>query len=591
MLIILFLSPGSHSAVAGPTPSAALTGRHPLGRVGLWVQFERRGWASGYYPGELIRNFDQFDKAVGSLVSDETSLQLDKMKAMGVNTISFELRTSDPDTYPVCPPQSFPSCEVCWAVGLDWPQPTKAELTNLKALFDLVESKGMKVDLVLTTTHMDESPPTNSKIWLGSVFDTVKGHPALDLVVIGGDAHTVDTNGDGRPDACGSQGSEPPIWLGPSSYAATYLEWVIPFAISRGIPAHQLCAEAIIGAYLLDSEHPAGPDATDHHLWSPIKIMKGIFDKLNIPASERRYAVSFYEERKCLDPRIGPGCLDVDPHDWADQTLAGVISVIGNKQKSQIIMIEGGTNDPEHWPAEHAFESIGFLMQKYGLPGGNFWRWAAYQNSEDTDPTLAKAVKKRGVSFTYFPPEKEIIDLGGFHLSSIPNGSFEQGTTNKVPSLWTVSGSGTGIKYFLAGEPGEPQVPSRGKYDLRLTTGTAPGATITGTSQMIGVSPNRTYTTTGNLRFSWTGDPNPSGPSASRPQVFLIFKYFKKTGAASAVKTEDSFRFFQENSTKQFRTFPMQYTTPSDASLVQIVAGASRNGLPSKIVFDVDNLR
>ena len=35
----------------------------------------------------------------------------------------------------------------------------------------------------------------------------------------------------------------------------------------------------------------------------------------------------------------------------------------------------------------------------------------------------------------------------------------------------------------------------------------------------------------------------------------------------------------------------MQYTTPSDATPVQIVIGASRNGLASQIVFDVDNLR
>jgi hypothetical protein len=52
------------------------------------------------------------------------------------------------------------------------------------------------------------------------------------------------------------------------------------------------------------------------------------------------------------------------------------------------------------------------------------------------------------------------------------------------------------------------------------------------------------------------------------------------------------FRFFQENSTTNgFATFPMQYTSPSDAASIRIEIGAARNGLPTAITFDADNLR
>src|SRR5262245_61282622 len=31
---------------------------------GLWVQFERRGWSSGYWPGEVVQNLNMFDSVV-----------------------------------------------------------------------------------------------------------------------------------------------------------------------------------------------------------------------------------------------------------------------------------------------------------------------------------------------------------------------------------------------------------------------------------------------------------------------------------------------------------------------------------------------
>ena len=590
-------STATATATATPTVTATPTatptpgpGHSPLARVGLWTQFDERGDPNGYWQGQLLQTFTEIDPAVGTTVEAEASLQLDTMKALGVNTITYELRTADPSCGPGCPGAQFPSCLVSYALGLDWPQPTATELTNLKSFFDLVASKGMKIDLLLTTTHMDESPPTNSTIWFGAILDTVAGNPALDMVLFGGDANTVNNNGGTTPNACGGQAGEPPLYLGPSTFAATFLEWAIPFAQTQGIPVNQLSAEAIVGDFYTDSQPGAGPNATDGHLWAPIGVMKTVFDHLSVPNGSRRYALSFYEHRKCIDAQTLP-CTDLDPHDWANQTLQGVISTVGSAQTDQIVMTEGGTSDPQNWPAQFAFESIGYLMQVYQLPGGNFWRWVDFGDDEESDPTIAQPVKIRGVAFDYYPPKNEIVDLGGFHLSWIPNGSFEQGGAGNVPTDWTVTGSGTGIDYFLAGEPNEPQVPSRGQYDLRLTTGANATSSLIATSEYIQATPATAYTTTGNLRFAWTGDPNPSGTPATRPQVFIAFNYFQSPGVPSAVKAQDIFPFYQENSTTDFQTFPLQYTTPSDATSLQIVIGAARNNLPTQIIFDADNLR
>ena len=577
---------------ATPTPGP---GHSPLAQAGLFVQFDERGFPNGYYPGQLIQKFTQVDPVVGTTVEAEASLQLDKMKALGVNTITTELRTSDPSCVPESPTgcdSTFPSCLISYALGLDWPQPTQTELTNLKSFFDLVQSKGMKINLGLTFMHMDEpAPRPNSQLWLGSIFNEIKGHPALDLILINGDAYRIDTTPGGTGlNQCGIEG-EPPFFLGPDNYAATFVEWAISYAMSLGIPARQLSAEAIVGFWPSEAQLPAGANAEDGHLWSPIHVLKTVFDDLAIPESQRAYALSFYEHSKCFDNQSGQPCTDLDPHDWANQTLQEVISTVGNAQAGQVLMTEGGTGDPQDWPAQFAFESIGYLMQVYQLPGGTFWRWADSQDSEESDPTVALPVKQRGVAFDYYPPKNEIVDLGGFHLTWIPNGSFEQGGAGNVPTDWTVTGSGTGVDYFLAGEPNEPQVPSRGQYDLRLTTGSNATSSVTATSEYIQATAATAYTTTGNLRFAWTGDPNPSATPATRPQVFVAFNYFQSPGVPSAVKTQDIFPFYQENSTTDFQTFPLQYTTPSDATSLQIVIGAARNNLPTEIIFDADNLR
>jgi hypothetical protein len=594
--ILAGLAPGSYTVVVrgkNDTTGVALveaykvnlpSASYLLPARGIYAQFDRRGVASGYWSGQLIQTFNDFDSVVGSTVAQEASLQLDKMRAMGVNTITFELRTSDPtyDPGPFVPPV----CNIPPVLGFQWPQPTATELTNLVAFFDLVQSKGMHVFLRLVNTHMEEQPPTNSGTWLGAILASIKDHPALDLVLFEGDKHVLHFNG--QPDTCGIP-AEPPLWLGATAYAGQYVNWAMNFARATGMPWRKLSAEAILGSYFSDSGAPAGPEATDEHQWSPIVVLKAIFDDLAIPNNERTYAVSFYSHRKCLGAGNVP-CTEADPHSWADETLQRAFTTIGTGNGARVVAPEMGLGQAptSTWTSGRALESLLALMEKYGVEGGTYWRWVSFETQEDSNPTLAEPVKRRGDSFTYNPVQKEILDIGGLH-PAILNGSLEIG--GAVPYSWTIKGNGAGTRHFLAGEGGQPEVPSRGQYDLQLVTG--PGMTdiISGTSDPIAVMSNVTYTTTANLRFSWTGDPNPSAAPTLRPQVFLTLHYSNSQGSPSSIRPTDVFRFFQEDSTNGFATFPVQYTPPDDAASVGIEVGAARNGLPTAITLDADNFR
>ena len=589
LLVLMTLScvpaVSQESQTFGMEESRRVQGYRLVKNAGLYTQFERRGWASEYWSGQVIQNWAEFDPVVGASVSQEVSLQLDKMRAMGVDTITFELRSADPTSN-----GSFPACDEPSVLGLQFPQPTAMELANLPLFFDTVHSKGMKVWMRLVNTHMEQQPPTNSQTWLTAILDAVGKHPALDLVIFDGNTHGIDTNGDGVPDACGTP-AEAPLHLGPGSVPAQYVQWAIGFAMSKGIPAHKLSSEAIVGSFFLESQPPAGPDATNNHLWSPIAVEKSIFDNLNIPAAHRTYALSLYEHRKCSDAQFLP-CTDTDPHDWADQTLQYVTSLVGRGPR--IVAPEMGDLTPVdqvNWNTQHALESLIYLLHKYEVDGGSFWRWVSFNTSEDFDPSLADPVKRRGVDFLYAPVQREVTDMGGFHVPIVPNGSFEDGVIQDVPVDWTVTGNGIVLRYLLTQEPGEPEVPSRGSYAMRIVTGADLNATISATSAMIRVSRATTYTTTANMRFAWTGDPNPSAPRATRPQVFVNIFYFRESGRPSVLRAMDSFSFFQEDSTSDFATFPLQYTTPRDANFVKIRFGAARKGLPAQLTFDVDNVR
>jgi len=578
-----------HATIGSVFGAASVTVTSPghflVKDAGLFTQFEERGSTAGYYSGQVIQTWNTVDPVVGTTVAAEVGSQLDAMKAMGVNTITVQLRTSDATYTGNFTP---PDCNEPPVLGLQFPQPTATELANLPLLFDAVGSRGMRIWLSLINTHMEQQPPTNSQTWIGAILGAVGQHPALDLVLFDGTPYTVPSSGGTQ--VCGTP-AEGPLWLGPGSTAPVYVQWAMGYAMSLGVPAHKLSAEAIVGSYFVESGAPAGSNATGGHLWSPIAVEKTIFDNLGIPASQRTYALSFYEHRKCSDAGTQP-CTDTDPHSWADQTLQYVTGVVGSGPR--IVAPEMGDLppvDPVQWKTQWALESLAFLLPKYGVEGGSFWRWTSFVNSEDANPTLATPVKLRGVAYTYTPVQKEVLDLAGFHLPLVPNGSFEGSVVQGVPASWTASGNGSVAQYLLTVEAGQPEVPSRGVHALRMVTGST-AATVAATSVPIPVTAGTLYTTTANLRFAWTGDPAVgTGPSASRPQVFIDILYFQPNGAPSAVLAQTSQAYFQEDSTSGFATFPLQYTTPSDAAFVQIRFGASQNGLASPITLDVDNVR
>jgi len=130
-------------------------------------------------------------------------------------------------------------------------------------------AKAMTARVHLVDMHMEEQPPTNSQKWLGAILGVIGKHPALDIVMFDGDERVVGNS-------CGTQ-AEPPLWLGLGSVPATFVQWAIAYARSLGIQADKLSAEAIVGDYFTQSQAPAGPGATDNHLWNPVAVLKGIW--------------------------------------------------------------------------------------------------------------------------------------------------------------------------------------------------------------------------------------------------------------------------------------------------------------------------
>jgi hypothetical protein len=389
--------PASPTPLATQVPGFVKTDNLPY--QCLYVQFERRGMDNNYWTGQVIQDFFSNDYRVGHTVKEEVALQLDIMREMGVNAIALELRSSDPD--PNWSPFSPPGCYLPPVLGFRYPQPTDLELENIIAFFDLIDSKGMKIFLRLVNTHMEEDPPLNNEVWLGAILNTIKDHPALELVSFEGNTHLIDGNGDGEPDACGGP-AEPPLWLGAASKPGLYVKWAIKYGLSLGIPANKLSAEAIVGDPIVMRESPAGPEAADSHLWNPIEVLKQIYDELSIPDDQRTYAISFYEHRKCLTAG-GQPCTDEEAATWAEKTIQQVYQTIGDE--SRVVAVEMGNMVPvsSDWTTEQAFEDLFLLMQKYGMQGGCYWRWTSFYDYEDLDERNATPVKKRGINFVYTP--------------------------------------------------------------------------------------------------------------------------------------------------------------------------------------------
>lgn len=564
LLVLAVLAAFGVSGSGFAREHAAAFGHNLLRVRGIWTEFNDPSSPNGWYSGELLHN-GNFNRARA-----EVTLQLNAMRSLGVNEIAYELRSADPVL--VQGARNPPGCNVSPDTGLQFPQPTTEELTSLGRLFDLVGAKGMKIALLLDNAHMDDRG--RSQQWLSAILTVVKTKPALDYVAFGGDTHLIDLNGDGTPESCGGV-SEAPLWLGASSVPAAYVQWAIGYGLSLGLHPQQLTAESIVGYYPDEAQADAGPDAEGNHLWSPIAIMKTIFDRLSIPEAERTYAISFYEHRKCSAGSSTPPCVDEDPHAWAQETAKSVRSNVGDA--ARVTATEFGDLAPvdASWPTERAVEDIGSLMQQYGIDGGTFWRWEDVDGN--TPASFGDPVTRRG-GFVYYPVERELADLYGFHPGAITNGSFEAGTDG-----WTTAGPGTATPTQLDG-----QAPSRGRTFLRLTT----RGTLTATSRPSRVTAGTVYTTTLDLRFSWTNTRNPATATVSkRPQVDVAFRYLTCRGRPSALRAQDLFRFFGQTPPGVFQTYPLRYQPPKDACYVSVQLILEANRLPAGITLDADDVR
>ena len=572
-----------------PPPSAIASplGRFRIGHVGLSGYFDRRGARNGYAPGDLIRTLTDFDPVVGTTVAAEIGKQLDAMHAMGVKSFTMELRDApaqDPADFTFVPPL----CPHARNSGLTFPQPTRQELDNLVAFLGLAASRDMTMRLWLYNGHQEDA--AGSETWLRSILGAVKGRPGQDLIMIGGAPMIAY----GDPTKCGIP-AEPNLWFGPTQLPANYVRSALSLALAMGYPANQITAEAIVGYYNFDNEiRVDDPSFTSGHVWHSVRVLKTIFDDLRVPSDQRVYPLSFYEHRRCLRPgdRGTPAanCTDADPHTWANEVLRKVLDIIRDDAGARVIVAETGTQEQPltDWSAEHAYESLTDLCEQYGISDVTFWFWATSRDDIEAQvgTYYMPPIKRRGVAFSYNAVQRELLDAAGYHLALVPNGSFEDG--DALPANWTISGDGAGSRYHLSAEPGQPEVIARGEYCLRIVTGKA--ATSAATNR-IAVAPTTIYTTTANLRFAWTGDPNPSAAPEARPRVFIRIRYFTESGTPSGLKASDTFRYVQEDSTSGFGTFPVQYQTPSDARFVQVEIGAARNGLPNPITLDVDNVR
>jgi hypothetical protein len=554
LAVVLAISSVNAGASASVPASvgAVRVGHYLFTTRGLDVQFERRGWDTGYNPGEVLQKWTEFDDVVGSTVEAEITRQLDHMKALGVNEIWYPLRSSDAGYDPNFVPPACPMPEV---LGLRWPQPTPTELAGLGAFFDLLQRKGMKVILELQNNHMEDQ--SDSARWLGAILDVVKGKPALDLVQFDGNVHTLDLNGDGIDETCGVP-SEAPLWLGPTSRAGSYVRFALALALAKGVPAQKLSAESIVGNYFTDSHPVAYGDATDGHFWAPVESMKAIFDTLGIPPAQRTYALSFYEHRKCnrtVVPNSYP-CVDADPQTWAEESLRRIRDLVGPQPRLVASEMGGWTPVEAGWPTSDAVEGLVSLFRRYGVSGGAFWRWTNFNDSEDADLSVATPVKRRGTAYIYNPVVSVIRDMDGFHLNGIVNGSFEHGAGR--PTGWSLTGRVSRVD--IKREPGTR--PWRGAYALSL----GPGATAA--TGRLRVSPATTYT----LAFDRRG-----GPAS----VTLRYVPCRGTRLARGRLT----RVVGVAPARGFAPFAVTFATPREVCFARVVVAAKRMSV------DVDDVR
>jgi hypothetical protein len=516
--VVVIAGAGNGSGRASVAADSAPIGRYLVQARGLRVYFENRDLTWGWNSGELVRRL-----ATDAALRAEVDLQLDRMQRLGVNEIAFELRSvGDVDDN-----QPPPDCRLSSQLGAHWPDPLPGEVNGLRTLLAIADQHRMRLVLHLTNTHHEAAWALQER-WLGPLLGAVKDAPALDYVTFDGDVSLL---GNGN---CGGQ-SEAALWNGHSSPTGRFVAAAIRYGIDLGISPRKLTAEAIITVPL--------------H-WEPVDTMQRIFDELGVPDAERTYALSLYEQ-------------EPDPHRRADAALARAYQIIGKRPGdsagARVTLGEFGNQSPipRSWSSSRAVESVGILMQRYRIEGGNYWLWAE-MNTRYEAQQLAEGVKRRGRAFAYNPVAREIRDLYGFHVESIAGGSFETGWR----AAWTISGKGAAGDVAFANAA---RLPWRGTKTLRLRG----RGTIAAMSAPIRVSGGTTYTTTGDFRVQ-------------RPGSFVVFRYLTCERVPSSERPETRFPLSKSRS---FEAKPFVYTTPSDACFVRIRMVSVRGELLA------DNLR
>jgi hypothetical protein len=368
---------------SGKSGSVALTvtpGKLDL--RGVWALFENTASPSGFYNGDTIKSFDS--------IAPQISAQMDLMVQMGVNAISFQIAATDP-TY--TGPPTPPSCNMPPVTGALWPQPTSAELDGLVKVLDLAQAKGLRVLLNLTHTHFEENPPTDATTWLTALINDVKSHPALELVTFMGDVHV---NNFGGQLSCGLP-AEPPLWLGPNNVVYQHLKFELSLARSLGLDPRKISAEAIVGDYNLESQ---ATSTAPQHLYSPIAVLKQLFDELSWPVDQRTYALSFYFRNKC---DVSTACTEIGPAAWADETAQYVSSVANFAAGSRAVAVEWGTLIGGGSTPDAAVPGITTVMHKYGISGGAYWIWVDTDDNYEASLPFAEGVLKRGSTLQFNP--------------------------------------------------------------------------------------------------------------------------------------------------------------------------------------------
>jgi hypothetical protein len=347
----------------------------------------------------------------------------------------------------------------------------------------------------------------------------------VDFVTFDGDV-SIAWNGQ-----CGGQ-SEAALWAGQWSPTGRYVANAIRYGRGLGISASRLSAELVTPCPCAEQ---------------PVDVMKQIFDELRVPESERTYPLSMYDHTRPM-------------HQTAEAALGRALAAIGKSSGGangpRVLLSEFGNEIPipSDWSSSEAVESFGVLMEQFGLDGGNYWLWVEMNASYELQ-RLTEAVKQRGVAWRYNPVAREIRDLYGFHLKSIPDGSFEPGWRE----AWSVSGTG-----FARRVPFDRAalLPWRGVSALELRG--RPRVVVV--SSATPVSGETAYVTTGDFRVR-------------EPGSTLSFRY---SGCAGERLGATAFRLVK---TAGFQPVPFRYTTPAGACFVQIRIAAS--GKPLRL----DNLR